>query len=50
MGSNIDASLFVDNLTNKVWFKPNQSISRRYVTNEVGEPRMYGLRIRVNFD
>lgn len=46
----IDASLFVTNLTNeKLYLHPNDNQARGFVSYLIGEPRMWGGRLRYRF-
>lgn len=49
-GSPVDAALFVTNATNKRYFTHvNAQQSSGFVSRFLGEPRMYGLRVRYRF-
>ena len=49
-GSPIDVSLFATNVTNERYFtQVNEQSSSGFVSKFLGEPRMYGVRLRYNF-
>jgi iron complex outermembrane receptor protein len=46
----VDAALFVTNLTNaKVYLHANDNQLRGFISNLIGEPRMWGARLRYRF-
>lgn len=51
LGSPVDLGLFATNLTNKYYYTHvNEQSSSGFISRFVGEPRMYGLRVRYRFD
>jgi iron complex outermembrane receptor protein len=49
-GMPIDASFFMSNVTNKVtYLQVNDSTTRGFVTALLGEPRMWGFRLKYRF-
>ncbi len=49
-GAPVDLSFFVTNLTNeKVYLHANAQVGSGFVSNLIGEPRMYGFRAKMNF-
>jgi iron complex outermembrane receptor protein len=49
-GSKFDAQVFVNNLFNRLYFNAhNISPAQGFVLRYVGEPRMYGMKLRYNF-
>jgi iron complex outermembrane recepter protein len=49
-GSLVDASLFLTNATNEEYFvHVSDQASRGFVAHNLGEPRMYGVRLRYSF-
>ena len=49
-GLPIDASIFVTNVTNeKVYLHANAQAAQGSVQNIIGEPRMWGARLRYKF-
>lgn len=50
LGSPIDASFFVTNVTNEKYFiSLNDNSARSFRSGLVGEPRMYGMRLKYTF-
>lgn len=50
-GSPVDLGLFATNVTNKFYYTHvNEQSSSGFISRYIGEPRMYGLRLRYNFD
>jgi iron complex outermembrane receptor protein len=49
-GMPIDAAFFVTNVTNQVvYLSANVSPTRGFVSNVIGEPRMFGFRLKYRF-
>jgi len=50
-GSTVNASLFATNITNEVvYLTANDNLGNRgFLSRLIGEPRMYGLRVRYAF-
>ncbi|GGB85812.1 TonB-dependent receptor [Novosphingobium endophyticum] len=50
-GSPIDLGVFATNVTNKYYYTHvNEQSSSGFISRYLGEPRMYGLRVRYRFD
>lgn len=50
-GTPVDLGLFATNVTNKRYFTHvNEQSSSGFISRYIGEPRMYGLRLRYSFD
>ena len=49
-GAPIDASVFVTNVTNEVvYLNVNENTSRGFLSSILGEPRMWGMRLKFHF-
>ena len=50
VGLPLDAAVFVTNVTDeKVYLHSNVQAAQGFVSNIIGEPRMYGVRLRYKF-
>lgn len=50
-GTPIDLGLFATNVTNKYYYTHvNEQSSSGFISRYLGEPRMYGMRLRYSFE